>query len=295
MADTEKNNKKRNNSGFLVSFILLLLAAGAAFYFGWVQFELPEKTYAVLFSKTGGYDKKVLEPGKFNWKWERLLPTNSKLLKIRIENRSLNLDYEGELPSSELYSSVVPEKPDFSYRISFLASYILNYDSLPALLSKNELDSDDIESFYNSIDSEILKIIKDSSTDFFNENFAIESNAYLDLEKIIHEKLKNRFPFLNFRSFTIRFIHFPDLLLYGKAKEIYYQILERKKEIEVATEQWAIESKVNMDTKLEILSTYGELLTKYPILIDYFALDPDSQVLDISNLKELNFNAGNDG
>jgi len=285
----QKKNKKRNPVGSLISFLLFIIAAGALFYFGWVQFELPENTYAVLFSKTGGYDSQILEPAKFNWKWERILPTNSKLIKFHIENRSIILEYKGELPSSELYSSITPQNPDFSYNITFSINYRLDENSLPRLLSDGLIDNNNLEGFYSTIESEFIQIMKNRSTDFFIQNLTIDSNAYSDLESIIREKLKDRYQFINIGNLTIQYISFPDLQLYDKTREIYFQILDKRKETEIASEQWAIESKINLDTKLEILTKYGELLTKYPILVDYFALDPGSQVLDISNLKEKNF------
>ena len=289
MAIKEIEKKKKKNTGAIFSFILLFLAGGTVFYFGWVQFELPENTYAVLFSKTSGYDDKVLEPGRFNWKWERLLPTNSKLIKIFLERRSVVLNYEGALPSGELYSSIIPQKPDFSYKMTFNISYKLDKDSLPELLEQGIIYDSDIQLLYRTIEAEFIKIIKDSSSDFYNENLGISSNAYLDLENIIMEKLKQRYYYIDIRSLSVQYIHFPDLQLYDKTREIFNIILENRKETEIASEKWAIESKVNLDTKIEILSRYGELLSKYPILVDYFALDPESQVLDISNLKDYKY------
>jgi hypothetical protein len=292
MAEKEKKEIKKKKIGPIISFILFLIASAAVFYFGWVQFDLDENTYAVLFSKTSGYDQKVLEPGKFNWRWERILPTNSKIIKIKLENQSKEFEYEGSLPSSELYSSIIPQNPDFSFKMTFLISYMLEPAQLPALIEKDSITTADMDSFYTTIESEFIRIVKSSSTDFFNNNLSMSSNSYLDLESIILDKLKQRYSYLNIRNLTITYIHYPDLVLYEKTKNLYYQILDKRKEAEIASEKWAIESKVNLDTKLELLNKYGELLSKYPILIDYFALDPESQVLDISNLKEYKYESG---
>lgn len=294
MIETKKINKKRKKSGSLISFILFILASGAVFYFGWVQFELPENTYAVLFSKTSGYDKKVLEPGQFNWKWERILPTNSKLIKIQIENRSVELNFTGELLSSQLYSSILPQEPDFSYNMTFSISYRLNKDYLPQLLDEKILDGPDLKSLYNRIEAEYVKIVKERTLDYFTVNLNVDSKAYRDLENILLEKIKTRYYYIEIQSLVMEFINIPDLELYNKSRNIYFQILDERRETEIASERWAIQSKVNLDTKLEILSKYGELLSKYPILVDYFALDPESQVLDISNLRERNFSISDD-
>lgn len=288
MADNRKNNRK-SGIGAVISFILLIGAAVALFYFGWVQFELPENTYAVLFSKTSGYDSEVLEPGHFNWKWERILPTNSKLIKFKVESRSVTLEYTGSLPSAELYSSTIPEQPDFSYNMTFLLTYRLKEDLLPSLLEEGIIENGDLESFYHIAETEYLRIIKDESNSFFIENLTIDNSSYGDLETVLLGKINSRYSYIDVRNFVVKYVNYPDLELYSKSRDLYHQILDRRKETEIATEKWAIESKVNLDTKIEILTKYGELLSKYPILVEYFALDPESQVLDISNLKDYNY------
>jgi hypothetical protein len=54
---------------FIFLFIILLIAGGCAFFFGWIQILIPAETYAVAFTKTGGFDDEVIEPGKFVWRW----------------------------------------------------------------------------------------------------------------------------------------------------------------------------------------------------------------------------------
>lgn len=289
MANSEKRGKKNSGIGAVLAAILLLAAAGTVFYFGWVQIELPENTYAVLFSKTSGYDDEILEPGKFIWKWERVLPTNSKLTKFHVETRSSVLDFEGTLPSGEIYGSVIPEKPDFSYKMTFHINYRLIEERLPQLLEEGMIGNGDLESFYKAAEAEYIKLIRKGCNDFFTENLTIDNTSYGELENTLLERIKSSYSFIEIRSLIVQYINYPDLELYSRTRDIYNQILDRRKETEIATERWAIESKVNLDTKIEILTRYGELLSKYPILVDYFALDPESQVLDISNLKDYNY------
>ncbi|MBN2659119.1 MAG: hypothetical protein JXR86_18835 [Spirochaetales bacterium] len=292
MAETTGKRKKRSPLGALISLILFLGAAGALFWFGWVQFELPQNTYGVLFSKTSGYDSEILEPGRFIWKWERILPTNSNIIKFFIETQDANLDYEGILPSGNIYNAFIPENPDFSYHLTFFISYRLLEERLPGLLESGEIDNEDLDGFYNNVEAEYLKIIKKGCNDYFTENLSINSSSYSELEAVLLEKIKARYSYIEIRNLVVQYLNFPDLQLYGKAKDLYNQILEKRKESEIAAEKWSLETKVNLDTKIEILTRYGELLSKYPILVDYFALEPESQVLDISNLKDYNFVGG---
>src|SRR6056297_3206225 len=95
--------------------ILLILIGGAAFYFGWIQFQLDEHTYGVVFSKTSGYEEEVLRPGEFNWRWEALIPTNMTLHEIEVLPRSVDLEKSGSLPSGSIYAQAVEASTDFKY------------------------------------------------------------------------------------------------------------------------------------------------------------------------------------
>ncbi len=287
MADFEKKKKKKKNGRVLLSLILLLIAAGTAFYFGWVQAELPENTYGVLFSKTSGYSKKILNPGEFNWKWEKILPTNSKLIKIKTEIRNTKMEYSGLLPSGDLYSSILQDKPDFSFKIQYTFSYILDHKLLPSLVENKIIDTDNMEEWYKTVESQINNEVKKISFNYFSENKSDFSSGYLNLENRIAVELEENYNYLIIKSFTMNYINFPDLQLYQKSKEIYFQILEKRKDSEIILEKRAVESKINLESKLELLSRYGDLLTKFPILLEYFALKPESQILDINMLNNI--------
>lgn len=284
-------NKNTGNSaiGFIITLILLTGAAGAVFYFGWIQFDLPENTYGVLYSKTSGYDEEVFVPGKFSWRWERVLPTNSELIEVEVKTQSAILEYKGELPSADLYSSTLPNKTDFSINLTVRLSYRIIEERLPSLIEDGMLKNESLPHFYERIETEYLNLIKEGSKDFFIQNLTITNESYKELEGILADKIRSRYSYLDVQSFTVQYISYPDLELYSKTRDLYHQILERKKETEIAMEKWSIESKVNLDTKIEILTRYGELLSKYPILVDYFALDPESQVLDISHLRDFQY------
>ena len=70
---------------FLVSLLLVVIAAGVAFYFGWIQLQLPADTYGVIFTKTNGFEQNVVKPGTFVWRWQRLLPTNLTLFTYQLK------------------------------------------------------------------------------------------------------------------------------------------------------------------------------------------------------------------
>ena len=53
---------------FLILLILLLVIGGVVFFFGWIQILLPPGTYAVINTKTGGYEEKAIPAGDFAWR-----------------------------------------------------------------------------------------------------------------------------------------------------------------------------------------------------------------------------------
>ena len=97
----------------LISIIVLLGVAGTMFVAGWIQILLPAATYAVLFSKTGGYDARVIAPGTFAWRWERVIPRNVTLYYFAVQPVTVAIPIRGQLPSADTVASVLPGNVDF--------------------------------------------------------------------------------------------------------------------------------------------------------------------------------------
>lgn len=69
-------------------------------------------------SKTGGIYSKPIVPGSFEWRWERLLPTNVTLTAFSTEPVNSVLTVSGTLPGGETYSSLLEGNPSFSYSMT---------------------------------------------------------------------------------------------------------------------------------------------------------------------------------
>ena len=61
------------------NIVVLLIAGAAVFFVGWMQLAVKPGTCGIMTSKTGGLYEVPIETGLFQWKWERLLPTNVTL------------------------------------------------------------------------------------------------------------------------------------------------------------------------------------------------------------------------
>ena len=120
----------------VVSVVLVLLAV-AVFFVGWVQILIPAGTYAVIHTKTGGYEQEVVTSGEFMWRVERLLPTNMKLYRFKPEVMEVDVPVvSGVLPSGELYASFMENSPDFSYEIDLKVFISVIPESLPRLVAE---------------------------------------------------------------------------------------------------------------------------------------------------------------
>jgi len=258
----------------LFRLILLCALAAAAFFLGWTQFSLPAGSVGVLRSKTHGVDAKAILPGKVRWVWYKLIPTNAAVNVFYLNDVQIPIEISGVLPSGDVYSSLVGLKTDFSFAFSGSLSYRIRDESLPDLAEREDLlDQDDLDRyivrFNREIDNHLRRLLW----------------AYKENEKVLQEaqetgtirgletEFRKTFPQAELRSCTIKAISFPDLILYNEVRQLYRDYLAaQRRDIRDETAAIAAESIKNR-RRFDELAVYGELLTKYPILMQYLALE----------------------
>jgi len=246
---------------FLIILVILVVLAGTAFYFGWVQILLPPENYAVVFTKIGGYDDQVIRPGEFSWRWERLIPTNMTLYTFDLHPRTLEVSFEGSLPSGQLYSSILPENPDFSLSGNVTIQFGIVPESLPALVAEEKLSPEALDDFYEAKAEQISNRIMDK----------LKSAT---LNQQMERELAREFPDLKILSLRTETVRVPDLELYELARQSYKELVEiRDRSREEAVARMAVEQVRTENARdqeretLEALREYGKLLNEYPILL----------------------------
>lgn len=275
---------------FVISLVILILAGGTAFYFGWVQMQLPPNSYAVVFTKTGGWDETVLEPGEFHWHWERLLPTNFTLHVFSSAPHRTDLRSSGRLPSAETYSAYLEEAPEFRYDIEATVSYRVRAEELPRLAREEDLDPAGLEEWYAQYDARIadraravLGDLYAGATDAGGGSVALSS-----LEDELTDRLAEDFPDLEIVSAVPVAVSVPDFGLYEAARSLYFEAIDARRA--AITEQTfaAEERRITEESRIETLRRYGEILAEYPVLLDYFSLSAERGVdpLDLSALRD---------
>jgi hypothetical protein len=270
---------------FLVSLLLLVIVGGVVFYFGWIQFELPPNIYGVVFTKTHGWEDSVVHPGDFEWRWQRLLPTNLKLYVFSAKPHTVNTETSGSLPSAELYSRQIEGNPDFSYRLSLSVTFAVNPDALPRLVQEDGLEPDTLETWYEQFGTELQnQAVEIASQSIQNLDESQSALPVSSIQRQIQRTIEQEYPELRVTSVAVNTLEVPDIEVYEAAKETYFATLNAERE---ALSQATFESTQQTaaeEARLELLQRYGEVLENFPVLLDYFSLSADKDV-DPLNLR----------
>ena len=270
---------------FLVAFLLVAIA-GVVFFFGWVQIQLEENQYAVLFTKTKGWDKEATPAGKFIWRWERLVPTNMSIHKYEIVPRFIKISSEGSLPSGEIYAVVLEPVPDFTFSLRLAVSYSLRPEYLPLVAAERNILPADIDQLYTEVEESFAfkatAHVRDLSTD---ANVSAKETADLFSGKLAAQFAVD-FPELDIRSVRIEQLNLPDFELYQRAKQNFLAIAQKRQEgLSLAAYETA-QAESRSERHFTMLEQYGKLLSAYPPLIELFKLkegDMSSIVADLEN------------
>ncbi|MCL2481623.1 MAG: hypothetical protein FWF38_07925, partial [Spirochaetaceae bacterium] len=234
-----------------------------------------------------GYDKNVLETGNFYFRWQKLIPKNSKTYIINNVFRKRDITVSGILPSGNIYSQVMQGNPDFSYSVSTTVTYSISKD---LIVEKGSIELFDlnqttgIDNFFIETDKSIQSLLKNYiETSFLANIEGTQNNANIDLNILSQEKLKEKLiPKMSgiiISDLAVINSSFPDINLYRVAAKQYMEVLADKKKILLEAELKTASRDAELAKKFETLQKYGELLNKYPILLDYFMINPNGDIL----------------
>lgn len=259
----------------LLIFLFILVALGAtAFYFGWIQIRLPENTYAVIFTKTGGWDEAVVTPGKFAWRWERLVPTNLKMHTFQLKPYSAKISASGSLPSGDTYAAMLNPEPDFGFTIALSVSFGIKPESLPRLVSSTVLSEDTFDAWHDEIKTAISAkaavFIRDRSTDV-NAAGSLTSMGDAIITDLTRY-LESSFEDVDFKAIFVQNIEIPDIELYQTAKQLFLDFSRSRKDSYVNALSRITWTESRAEQHFGVLERYGDLITRFPALLDLLTL-----------------------
>ncbi|MDR2575283.1 MAG: hypothetical protein LBC52_02450 [Treponema sp.] len=258
---------------FFTTLLFLVIIAGIALFFGWAQLGIPPDGYGVIRSKTHGLYPHLVQPGEFMWIWYKLIPTNTETTVLRLNPVSHVFTAESTLPSGRIYSAFAGIRGDFSWRINGALSFSINPDAIIPLFNANTINSqEDLTRYENDIAAQIEGLILRY---IGQEELSGEVETLLkDGENPWFEReIMKQFPFLNNFSLRVKSAKFPDFELYRQAKALFENYMAVQKEYASGDIREKARNRMDAMFRFDELELYGELLTKYPILLEYMALE----------------------
>lgn len=247
--------------------LIFLSILGFAFYLGLEQIELDENTYGIVFTKTTGWKDQLLEKKGFKWSIEKVIPTNYKIHKFKIEKIPISINTTETLPSGDLYADFAQiDKSNFKYNYSvnsfvkFKKEYLINYTQKGYFTE---------ETFNNWIENK-TNIIKESIISYINHK--IELGETLTINSNVSNYITSTFPDFSFDEIIIN-LKQSDFVLYNTVRSRYINYIETQKEAEKKYLKRSLEDQNELKLKLELIELYGEVFTKYPIMIEYIKAD----------------------
>jgi len=259
---------------FLITLLILTILGTAAFFFGWVQFSVPPGAYGVINSKTHGVDPEPVRSGEFRWVWYKLIPTNVQIAIFRIEPVKYHIDFNSSLPSGDIYASFTGLGADFSWEMNGEISFSLDPDTLVSVVSKHKLaGQEDLNAYLQdialNIEVMILRILSSAETDSLRMERILAGNSDEEMEK----EVKDQFPQIRDFSFVIHSAKYPDFILYRQVRLLYDEFLEKQREYVTSALGRRAENHIEAQFHFNELERYGELLTKYPVLLEYLSMN----------------------
>jgi len=265
---------------FLFILFLLLVLGGTVFFLGWAQLTVPPGSYGVMRTKTHGLETEVIRDGEFRWFWYKAIPTNAIVSVYTINPVKRSIRSSGALASGDAYAALAGINADFSWEISGEISFSLKPEYLPEFTAKENINNNESlrkaeENLAAKIETLVLQRLRDYVNNANGEE--IDVVAFAASNPKINSEIQSLIPEIENFNCTFQFVRIPDYALYQSLFSLYKTYLDRQNAIlslDVAREA---EKKISTRTRMEELAQYGELLTKYPILIQYLNLEKGLQ------------------
>jgi hypothetical protein len=231
-------------------------------------------------SKTHGLDPRLIREGEFRWVWYKLIPTNVTVTVYKPGRVDRRFSFQGSLPSGDTYTAfaastgVTDIRMDFSYELSIGLSFSLKADSLVSLIRENNISGQaELESFQESLSRDIEAFVlrwlnnPDDNQDEIPALLAAGSSPRLE------EEIAGRFPYIENLGCRIEAARFPDYRLYRQLRGLYEEYLAKQRKYLDDSFEGSPERRIDSRFRLDELARYGELLTKYPVLLEYLNLE----------------------
>ena len=261
---------------FLLFLLFLLIIGSAGFFFGWTQFNVPIGSYGVMRTKTHGADPEIIREGEFRWVWYKLIPTNVEIKVFTPTLVSRETRLSGALTSGNVYAAAAGINTDFSWEFITDFSFSIRPEALPSLSSSEILNSqEDLEALEYDYVRRIESFIQRHLYSLLVDESAVETLFLTGNLPGIAGEIQAAFPELERISCNFRVVQYPDIELYRSLKEIYEDFLDAQRRILETDLTLRAGFYVNSMLRFSELEKYGELLSRFPVLLEFFTMDSE--------------------
>jgi hypothetical protein len=258
---------------FLITLFILLALGGALFFLGWAQFKVPPGSYGVMRSKTHGIDPALIREGEFRWVWYKLIPTNVDIQVFRPAQVERRLSRRGVLPSADIYGSFADIKADFSYEFNGAFSFHIGGDSLiPLIREQNLLSQEDLDAYTGVLAQNIEGFIARHLESLAEDAEALRTILETGTSAALDREILRAFPMAEGFSCHFDALSFPDYRLYTQIRGLYADYLTKQQDYQDKALDDRAAEHINSRFRLDELAHYGELLTRFPVLLEYLKL-----------------------
>lgn len=276
---------------------IIVILGGAGFYAGWVQFAVPPGSYGLVNSRTHGMDPHLLRPGEFRWLWYRLIPTNVQITVFSLETVQHSIHLVNTLPSAATYAAFAGIDADFSWELGADFSFRLDADAVAGLASgifgrasSGAASGDEASGGYNFGSQDAINayarelaqrieifILRQWFLDTDEQRLEEIMLGGMDIE--IERAVASQFPQIRDFSFFVRNVRFPDFAMYRQVRYLFNDFIAAQREfISTALAEQA-QAHISTQLRLGELEQYGQLLERYPALLQFLAMEMGVQLV----------------
>ncbi|MDR0451521.1 MAG: hypothetical protein LBH15_00590 [Treponema sp.] len=263
--------RKSSSVSAIFVIIVLLALGGAVFFLGWIHLPVPPGSYGVMRTKTHGVYPELIQDGRFRWVWYKLIPTNAAVTVYSPSRIERPFSISGTLPSADVYRGFASLTTDFSYSLDGSFAFRVRTESLPALTESQGLaGQDDLEKLEASLAAQISTFISRRINEYRKEPETLLGDG---LPELLKQEISAAYPDASVLDVTVDTVRLPDFALYTSLRLLYQDYLANQRQLLTEDIREAAARNVNTRLKLDELAKYGELLTRYPILLEYLGIE----------------------
>jgi hypothetical protein len=225
-------------------------------------------------SKTHGLDPALIREGEFRWVWYKLIPTNTDIQIYRPERVECRVNHRGTLPSADVYTSFSGIDADFSYDFDGILSFSIGPESLVSLIrERNIMGQAELDEYTDSLAEEIGNFVIAQMRNLGEDGGELRQILETGTSPGLEGEIRRAFPQTADLSYRASAVRFPDFGLYSQLRGLYTDYVGAQREHITRALNENSTRHVDSQFRLDELGRYGDLLTRYPVLLEYLRLE----------------------